>query len=268
MDWPKSFRMMALLCFAIAIVVPLRRLPAQAPAVDRVGFPAGYQNTFKMLHGFDNPQNRQIRVVWANDIAMQVRKDQPYFFPYGSVLLFEDFPALLDDQGNPRLDENGRYLKGDLRQVFVMRKEPGFGEGYGANRSGEWEYVAYNPQGTFTTRPENTSSCAACHKEAGAERDYLFRVEYYLNGTQGPEPTGVMKHYKFIPGVIRVKVGSTVTIYNDEALEHTFTAEDGSFDSGLFGYGKSFTIKATRPGTINIRCTRHSRMRGQIIVEP
>ena len=52
-------------------------LVGQAPtlpgtSVDRIGFPKDYQTTFTQLYVFDNDANRQVRVVWANDIAMTV----------------------------------------------------------------------------------------------------------------------------------------------------------------------------------------------------
>lgn len=40
-----------------------------APMTDRVGFPSGYSSTFNKMLTFDRPDNGQIRVVWANDIA-------------------------------------------------------------------------------------------------------------------------------------------------------------------------------------------------------
>jgi plastocyanin len=236
--------------------------------VDRVGFPHNYRETFKQLYVFDNPQNRQIRVVWGNEIATQVLPSQPFFFPYGSVLLFEDYPAILDAQGNPALDADGRFLRGQLRQLFVMKKEPTFGEAYGQNRNGEWEYVAYRPDGTYSTPPQASASCAACHLEAGGARDFVFRAHLYFANASGGVPNGVMKHYTYVPDTIRVKAGSTVTIYNDDILNHTVTADDGSFDSGLLPGDASFTIKANQPGEIPFHCNRHSRMRGKIIVEP
>ena len=132
-----------------------------APTVDRVGFPAGYRDTFTKLYTFDNFQNRQIRVVYGNDVAASVQAGEPY--PYGSILVGEFWPALRDAQGEPVLDENGRFVKSGQPTVFVMRKERGFGKAYKSIRNGEWEYVSYRPDGTYATRPEGTTSCATCH---------------------------------------------------------------------------------------------------------
>src|ERR1700674_3761638 len=89
-------------------------LVGQAPtlpgtSVDRIGFPKDYRTTFKQMYVFDNDANREVRVVWANDIAQTADPTQPVNFPYGSILLFESYPAALDSDGNPTLDENGRF---------------------------------------------------------------------------------------------------------------------------------------------------------------
>ncbi len=238
-----------------------------APTVDRVGFPEGYQTNFKLLYSFDNPQNRQVRVIYGNERAQQARPDYPFFFPYGSILVFEDYPAELDANGEPRLDENGRFIRGALRQIFVMRKEPGFGEDYKQLRNGEWEYVAYRPDRSYSTPPQNSGNCANCHLQAGQPRDWVFRSNLYFQKASGAVPNAVMQHYRYLPDNIRVKVGSTVTVYNYDPLDHTITADNNSFDSDIMPNGSSFTIKATEPGEINFHCKLHSRMRGKIIVE-
>src|SRR5690242_7547493 len=102
-----------LLGFAAVVLV------AQAPtlpgtSVDRVGFPTNYQTTFKKLYTLDNNQNRQIRVIWANDVAQTVDPTQPWNFPYGSVLIFESYAPKLNDTGDPVLDDNGRFVPTDL----------------------------------------------------------------------------------------------------------------------------------------------------------
>src|SRR5215831_6164872 len=71
--------------------------PLPAPVVDRIGFPTDYQNTFLKLYTFDNFQNRQIRVIWANPIAASVRPSIVYNFPYGSIILFESYSVQEED---------------------------------------------------------------------------------------------------------------------------------------------------------------------------
>src|SRR5439155_12294273 len=111
-----------------------------APTVDRVGFPTGYKDTFTPLYTFDNFQNRQIRAVWGNSTAASVQPGQSFNFPYGSIILFESYSVQQDANGEPVLDDNGRFIPTTLTTIFVMRKEKGFGADYKELRNGEWEY--------------------------------------------------------------------------------------------------------------------------------
>jgi len=93
-----------------------------APTVDRVGFPAGYKDTYRLFYTFDNYQNRQIRRVYANEIAASVKPGETFNFPYGSILLFESYGVQLDSRGEPVLDLNGRFVPTALTTIFVMRR--------------------------------------------------------------------------------------------------------------------------------------------------
>src|SRR2546423_7457639 len=122
----------ALLLGSATMVLVGQAPPRPGTSTDRVGFPQNYKTTFKKLYTLDNNQNRQIRVIWANDVAQTVDPTQPWNFPYGSVLVFEDVAPQLNDAGDPVLDENGRFIPTNLRTVFVMKKERGFGTEYAA----------------------------------------------------------------------------------------------------------------------------------------
>src|SRR5262245_48501694 len=93
-----------------------------APTLDRVGFPAGYKETYKLLYVFDNYQARQIRKVYGNDIAASVSPGEVFNFPYGSIILFERYTVRQDSSGEPVLDGNGRFIPMDLTGMEVMRK--------------------------------------------------------------------------------------------------------------------------------------------------
>ncbi|HTM50733.1 MAG TPA: cytochrome P460 family protein [Bryobacteraceae bacterium] len=267
-----------LLVSASGVMLVGQALPGTS--ADRIGFPKDYQSTFKQLYAIDNTQNQQVRVIWANDIAVSVDPTQPWNFPYGSILLFEDYPTVPDVNGNPIRGKDGRFVKGSLRTVFAMKKDKGFGAEYGPIRNGEWEYVSYFPDGSFATAPANSGGCALCHLQGAsaplsnnlpalnAKNDYVFRAENYFSGGSGAVPDGVMLNYLFVPRDIHVKAGVPLTIYNTDQIVHNVVADDGSFASPLFGTGGSYTMKFDQPGEIAIHCALHSRMRGRIIVDP
>ena len=251
-----------------------------APTVDRVGFPSGYRDTYKLFYVFDNYQNRQIRAVYGNPMAASVSPGQVFNFPYGSILLFESYSVQEDAAGEPLLDRNGRFIPNVFNTIFVMRKERGFGADYRELRNGEWEYVAYRPDGSYATMPSGSGSCALCHltggslslspasKPIGAQWDYVFRPDLYFGGGSGAVPNGVLQHYVFVPSTIHAHAGETITVYNSDQLLHRIVADDGSFDTGVMVPGSSFTVKAGAPGTtISYHCVLHSRVKGQVVVD-
>jgi plastocyanin len=256
-------------------VVRSQSLPA--PGVDRVGFPNEYRDTFKLFYVFDNYQNRQIRAVWGNPIAAAVKPGQTFNFPYGSILLFESYSVQQDADGEPLLDRNGRFIPNTLNTIFVMRKERGFGTDYKELRTGEWEYVAYRPDGSYATPPSGTGACAQCHLTGGAltqsppfgaQWDYVFRPDLYFGGGSGAVPKGVLQHYVFVPSKIHARPGEVITVYNSDQILHRIVADDGSFDTGIMVPGSSFTVRAGNPGTvISYHCAIHTRVRGQVVVD-
>src|SRR5215813_10303390 len=269
-----------MLCLAASILFVGHAQSLPAPTVDRVGFPTGYKDTFHLLYTFDNYQNRQIRKVYGNDAAASVNPGQVFNFPYGSIILFESYTVQEDSAGEPVLDDSGRFIPVNLTTIFVMRKAKGFGEDYKEIRNGEWEYVAYRPDGIVSTPPSATGSCALCHltggslslssisRNVGAQWDYVFRPDLYFSGGTGALPKGVLQHYVFVPSTIHAQTGDTVTVYNYDQLIHRIVADDGSFDTGVMNPGASFTVKAGAAGsTISYHCVLHTRVKGSIVVD-
>ncbi|MBI2689975.1 MAG: cytochrome P460 family protein [Acidobacteria bacterium] len=239
--------------------------PAPAPTQDRVGFPSNYTVSFRKLLTFDRPDNGQIRVIWANQAAAATPSWESY--PYGSVILFESWTSKRDSSGNILLDENGRFIPDTLSTLFVKRKEFGFGEAYQNNRNGEWEYIAYRPDGTTSTAPPATGACAVCHLDAGAQNDFTFRRDLMHSGGTGAAPLATMSHYRFIPGDLTVKPGTVVTWYNDDQVQHQINSPNGAFNSNYLTPGASYSKKFVTPGEYDIRCTIHAGMRGKVIVK-
>lgn len=69
------------------------------------------------------------------------------------------------------------------------------------------------------------------------------------------------------PATTTVKVGSTVTWTNNDAVAHTVTSDDGvSFNSGSIDYGKSFSYTANTVGSFAYHCNFHSNMKATLVV--
>jgi plastocyanin len=72
----------------------------------------------------------------------------------------------------------------------------------------------------------------------------------------------------FAPGRLQVLIGDTVLWRNDDAINHTVTANDDLFDSGYLAAGSTFSRVFARVGLYAYHCTIHRFMRGEIVVVP
>jgi plastocyanin len=251
---------------AVGVARATQQQPAPpAPSEDRVGFPEGYES-WTVYYVFDRPDNKQVRVIFANDAASAAPFGGPY--AYGSVLVMETWRAKLDEAMNPILDESGRYQKDALTGIFVMRKERGFGEAYGPNRTGEWEYISFRPDKTYLNGPGQTGGCAVCHIDTRGARDWTYRTDLHFNkANAGAAPQGLIQAYLFLPDRITVRSGTVVTWINNDVVPHTVTASDQSYDSGRMLYGFSFSQRFDTPGTFEFQCSIHPVMKGTVVVE-
>ena len=87
-------------------------------------------------------------------------------------------------------------------------------------------------------------------------------------GPTGPAPaTGAVEiqDRSFAPASVRVAVGGTVT-WSNVSREHTVTADDGSFDSGVIDAGVSFDHTFPAAGTFDYKCLIHPEMVGTVTV--
>jgi len=267
------FKRVTAVVFGLLAVLQSQTLTG--PTVDRVGFPKDYATNMKVLYVYDRPDNKQVRTIYANAPVFSVTTANQNEYPYGSILVMETWASLKDSQTNPILDANGRYQKDPAATptLFVMRKEKGFGVEYGPNRNGEWEYVAYRPDGSYQTLPQNSFSCAVCHLQATQWKDWVFRGGLHFDGASGANPAGVMRDYQFVPGVLHVKSGGTLTLYNDDVIAHRIADDDPRGFAMLqdIRAGGSATLKfgtTTTPFTWTFHCSIHPSMKGTIIVDP
>lgn len=66
---------------------------------------------------------------------------------------------------------------------------------------------------------------------------------------------------------IEIEAGTTVEWTNNDPLQHSVTADDGSFASGLIGSGNSWRHTFATPGTYTFHCTPHPFMKGTVVVK-
>ena len=74
---------------------------------------------------------------------------------------------------------------------------------------------------------------------------------------QDAGPTVDMSNLAFKPAIIHVPAGQSVTWTNSDPFQHTVTADDGSFDSGLIDAGATFSQEFDTPGVFQYFCQPH-----------
>jgi uncharacterized repeat protein (TIGR01451 family) len=71
----------------------------------------------------------------------------------------------------------------------------------------------------------------------------------------------------FSPDSVTVKVGDSISWTNTGSLQHSVTADDGSFNSGLLAAGQTFTQTLSSVGTFTYHCTPHPWMKATVVVQ-
>jgi ketosteroid isomerase-like protein len=149
--------------------------PVGAPGVADGVFPANYAATFVSLGDALLDGNARVTTTYANSLAASVGAIGQIPYPDGAVLVMEYATSLKDGEGELLRDSKGALLKGEVVRVDVMRKGRDFGGPYGDRRAGEWEFSSFRRDGSALVTPANGADCAACHRNAGADKDFVFR---------------------------------------------------------------------------------------------
>jgi len=162
------------LMFATALACFLGTAGAAREELDRVGFPRDYATKFHLLGGTLFDANHGLTSVYVNDAAESAVDSSHY--PNGSVILMEFAEPQKDGEDQLIRDAQGQLVRGPIAHIDVMRREAGYGEAYGANRAGEWEFASYRADGSTRMSSVQGASCAGCHQKAGADKDFVFRI--------------------------------------------------------------------------------------------
>ena len=86
-------------------------------------------------------------------------------------------------------------------------------------------------------------------------------------GPTAPADTSVrMAGSRFAPPTLTIAAGETVRWFNDDALPHTVSATDGSWDSGNLAPGQAFERRFDTTGNFPYLCRYHPGMIGTIEV--
>ena len=142
---------------------------AASAGPDKVQIPMTYASSYVKIATIDRYDNKTIRTVYMNPEAWAAAKPgQP--LPDGTTLILEGRAAKLGADGNPALDENGRFMATDtIVLIATQQKRKGWGTEYADTiRNGEWEYAVFKTDGTLNAAAA-LQPCMQCHKPRAAD---------------------------------------------------------------------------------------------------
>jgi plastocyanin len=138
--------------------------------------------------------------------------------------------------------------------------------------------IPYSPH-TFSLQVSNTTTGTLQGASRGLDKvrgGFEFTIPFTLSRyfgrakRAGAAVSGTaidMRQMAFAPARLEVTVGTTVEWTNRDQLEHTITADDGSWDSGPIGPGGTWRHTFDHPGTYAIHCTPHPFMKSVVVVK-
>ncbi len=112
-------------------------------ATEDVNLPANYRQTLTQYAVVDRVDNGQVRVLFGTPAAIAaVRANQP--MPSGTTLVMEVYAAQRNAANELVRGADGRLVRGNLANIFVMEKRAGWGAQYEKfNRTAQaWSIVA------------------------------------------------------------------------------------------------------------------------------
>ena len=162
---------------AIAVATAALAIATQVRAGgDKIAFPENFAKGV-LYTTVDRADNKQYRELFVSppEAVEAAKTGQP--LPSGTVITLVQYGALLDSQGNPQKNADGRFIKGsNLVAYTVMEKRAGWGTEYPDNvRNGDWEYQAFKADKTPNTAA-NLTACFNCHKPLD-KQDFVFSYD-------------------------------------------------------------------------------------------
>ena len=85
--------------------------------------------------------------------------------------------------------------------------------------------------------------------------------------SSGPAAVVHMHDFSFDPETVTIQAGQSVQWINDDAIFHSATADDKSWNSGELDQGRSYTHTFEKPGTYEYYCDDHSYMQAAVVVK-
>jgi len=176
-----SFAPAAVVAAAALLAAGCTSTPVAPVAVVKDGelaVPAGYKSWPKFLSAIQRPDAKQVREIYMNPVAQ--KGTAATGFPNGTLFVMENYAAKANADGTLAAGPDGKLVKGDLLRVFVMGKNPGWGQDVpDALKNGNWVYASYLGNGDKAAG-DNLVTCRACHAPLTQSKDFVHRYDEYF----------------------------------------------------------------------------------------
>ena len=140
---------------------------------EHVKFPEGYSKTFTQYATMNRANQTQVAKLYANEAAISGYKQGNKSAP-GGVVVMEIYTPKKGADGKPVAGSDGLFEIDSLAAVAVMENRNNWDASFPKeNRTGDWGFAVYNPDGTAKS---NDLNCVQCHTPLQAQ-DYLFTYQ-------------------------------------------------------------------------------------------
>ncbi|MDP1558883.1 MAG: cytochrome P460 family protein [Nitrosomonas sp.] len=138
-----------------------------------VKFPDGYEKSYTKYATANRANQQQVAKLYANETAI-ASYTQGKNAASGSVLIMEIYSPKTDADGKPVPGSDGVFEIDSLAAVAVMENRDNWDDAFPQeNRTGNWGFAVYNPDGT---EKSNDLNCVQCHTPLKGQ-DYLFTYQ-------------------------------------------------------------------------------------------
>ncbi|SFL18719.1 Cytochrome P460 [Nitrosomonas aestuarii] len=156
---------------AILIMTPLYAYGGGNP--EHVKFPEGYEKSFTKYSTANRANQTQVAKLYANETTINSYK-QGQESASGSVVVMEIYTPKKSADGKPVAGKDGVFEIDSLAAVAVMEKREDWDASFSTeDRTGNWGFAVYNPDGT---EKSNDLNCVQCHTPLSGQ-DYLFTYQ-------------------------------------------------------------------------------------------
>jgi hemoglobin len=140
-------------------------------------FPANYKQDFVYYKTVNRPDNKQVRDLYANKVAVESYK-QSGKLAADSMIVMEVYRAVLDDAGNPVTGPDGYYKKNALAAYAVMESQAGFGPTIPERlRNADWNYAFFTADKQHNANVDK-AGCYACHQPLN-DKEHMFSFDTF-----------------------------------------------------------------------------------------